>query len=239
MSEKRNLLILGGTGTVGRGIARRMSTAGWAITAVARDGDRLRALSENIPGVTTEVGSVASDAEAADLAARLGSSARRFDAIVAAFNVPPFSLPLLDCPGDRLVEVLQGNLVSHLCAARAILPLLVPGGRYVGIGGGMADFTVPGLGAVSICQAGQRNLYRFLAQEAEAKGVSVVELMLYSHIVDPADEPSASPRDIRADEVGDHVRAVIEQPEMFSGPILALKSRKQVGLPQREDAASA
>lgn len=238
MSESRRILVLGGTGTVGRGIARRMTDAGWSVTAVARSAGRLEALSETLPGLTTCVGSVATDIDATALATFL-TGGGPFDAVVAAFNLPPFTLPLLDCPADRLIEVLQGNLVSHLCAARAFLPLLVPGGRYVGIGGGMADFTVPGLGAVSICQAGQRNMFRFLALEAEARGVSVVELMLYSHIVDPAEEASASPRDIRADEVGDHLRAVIERPDEFAGPILALKSRKQVGLPQREESPSA
>jgi len=234
MSVTRRVLILGGTGTVGRGIARRMTEAGWAVTSVARDAGRLADLSEAIPGLKTCVGSVSTDAEAETLAACLTDDGP-FDAVVAAFNLPPFTLPLLELPADRLMEVIQGNLVSHLCAARAFLSLLVPGGRYVGIGGGMADFIVPGLGAVSICQAGQRNMFRFLALEAEARGVSLVELMLYSNIVDPADEASASPRDIRADEVGDHVRAVIERPEEFAGPILALKSRKQVGLPQREE----
>lgn len=234
MSETRRILILGGTGTVGRGIARRMADAGWLVTSVARHAGRLAELSEAIPGLTTCVGSVSTDAEAATLAACLTGDGP-FDAVVATFNLPPFTQPLLELPADRLMEVLQGNLVAHLSAARAFLPLLVPGGRYVGIGGGMADFTVPGLGAVSICQAGQRNMFRFLALEAEARGVSVVELMLYSNIVDPADEATASPRDIRADEVGDHVRAVIERPDEFAGPILALKSRKQVGLPQREE----
>jgi NAD(P)-dependent dehydrogenase (short-subunit alcohol dehydrogenase family) len=168
------------------------------------------------------------------LADELRASGAPFDAIVTAVNLPPAPVALLDCPADQLVDVLQGNLVTHLCAARALLPLLAPGGRYIGIGGGMADFTFPGRGPVSICQAAQRNMFRFLAMEGAERGASVVELMLYSHIVDPADEETASARDIRADEVGDHVLAVIERPEEFAGPILALKSRKQVGQPQRD-----
>jgi hypothetical protein len=57
--------------------------------------------------------------------------------------------------------------------------------------------------------------------------------MLYSHIVDPADDATADPRGIRADEVGTHVLAILERPAEFTGPILTLKSRKQVGLPER------
>jgi hypothetical protein len=58
--------------------------------------------------------------------------------------------------------------------------------------------------------------------------------MLFSHIVDPVDEKVANPRDIRADEVGAHVLAILESPELFAGPILTLKSRKQIGLVQRD-----
>lgn len=234
MSEARKILVLGATGTVGRGIARVMNGAGWSVVAVARNAARLDALAQDLPELATQTGSVATDADAGVLAQALRVSAAPFDAIVAAFNLPLVERSLLDCSADTLVEVLQGNLVSHLSAARALLPLLVPGGRYIGIGGGMADFTFAGMGPVSICQAGQRNMFRFLAMEGQERGVSVVELMLYSNIVDPADEDAASPRDIRADEAGAHVLAVIERPEEFAGPILALKSRKQVGLPQRD-----
>jgi len=230
----RNLLVLGGTGTVGRGITRRMAAAGWHVTVVARNRDRLVELTNNVPKIATVAGSVNSDADAAVLADTLTQSAAPFDAIVASFNLPLATTALLDCSADHLAEVLHGNLVTHLIAARAMLPLLRPNGRYVGIGGGMADFTFPGVGPVSICQAGQRNMFRFLAMEAAERGLSVVELMLFSHIVDPENEDSASPRDIRADEVGEHVRAVLERPEEFTGPILSLKSRKQVGMPERE-----
>ena len=131
------------------------------------------------------------------------------------------------------METIQGNLITHHCAARWLSPLLAPGGHYIGIGGGMADFTIPSVGPVSMCQAAQRNMFRFLAMETQDRGVSVVELMLFSHIVDPADEERANPREIRADEVGAHVRAVLEQPDIFLGPILALKSRKQIGQAER------
>ena len=234
MSEARNVLIVGATGIVGRGIARVMTGAGWSVTGVGRDADRLAALAAQVPAVTVRTGSIASDAEASALAHALGSGPAPFDAIIVSVNLPISTVPLLDCSADQLLGVLQGNLVTHLCAARALLPLLRPGGRYIGIGGGMADFTLPEMGPVSICQAAQRNMFRFLAMEGAERGMSVVELMLYSHIVDPADDGEANPRAIRADEVGEHVLAVIARPEEFAGPILALKSRKQVGHPQHD-----
>ena len=232
MSEAGNVLIVGATGIVGRGIARMMTGAGWSVTGVGRDADRLAAVAAEVPGVTACTGSIASDAEAAALADALREGAAPFNAIVVSVNLPMSAVPLLDCSAVGLHSVLQGNLVTHLCAARALLPLLRLGGRYVGIGGGMADFTLPGMGPVSICQAAQRNMFRFLAMEGAQRGISVIELMLYSHIVDYAADAEANPRAIRAHEVGEHVLAVIDRPEDFPGPILALKSRKQVGHPQ-------
>jgi len=235
MSEKP-VVVVGATGTVGRGIVRVLSAGGRSVVAVARDEARLAELAQAVPGIVTVVGSVDGDAMAAETAAQVRVAAPDvIEAVIISINIPIFMTPLLDCPADKLLAVLQGNLVTHLCAARAFIPLLSPGGRYVGIGGGMADFTLPNVAPVSMCQAAQRNMFRFLAMETQDKNVSVVELMLYSHIVDPADEERANPREIRADEVGEHVRAVLDQPDRFPGPILALKTRKQIGQAERAD----
>lgn len=230
----KTAVIIGATGTVGRGIARILRAHGWGIVAVGRDAARLADLQQEVPGAQVISGSVEDDPSASRTAAGVRDVAPAIHAVITAINLPPVEARLIDTAADRLIEIFRGNVVSHLCAARAFLPLLAPGGRYVGIGGGMADFTLPGVGAVSLCQAAQRNLFRFLALETEGQDKSVVELMLFSHIVDPVDAQTANPRDIRADEVGAHVLAVLDHPQMFAGPILTLKSRKQVGSPQRD-----
>jgi len=234
MSQQRKAAIIGATGVVGRGIARILSREGWAITLIGRDEAKLAAVSSEVGGqATVVVGSVADD-EAALRTAAASKASGPFDAIITTINRPlSFSQPALEMSAETLVDFFRENVASHFSAAKAFLSLLAPGGRYIGIGGGMADLTVPGLVGVSVCQAAQRNLFRFLALEGGEKGISVVELMLYSHIVDPADEATADARGIRADEVGAHVLAVIERPDEFAGPILTLKSRKQVGMVER------
>jgi NADP-dependent 3-hydroxy acid dehydrogenase YdfG len=208
--------------------------AGWRVTAIGRDEHKLAALTAELGGQAhTIAGTVADDASAVHTAAQAAERCGNFNAVITAVNRPVSSQPALGMTADTLVDFFRKNVATHHSAAKAFLPLLAEGGRYVGLGGGMADFTVPGLVGVSVCQAAQRNLFRFLAQEGEQRGTSVVELMLYSHIVDPADEATADPRSIRADEVGRHVLAILERPAEFNGPILALKSRKQVGLPER------
>ena len=227
-------VIIGATGVVGRGIALTLHQAGWRVTAIGRDEAKLTALVAELGGQADGiVGSLADDASAVRTAALAAKQCGKFSAVITAVNRPVSSQPALDMAAETLVDFFRDNVATHHSAVKAFLPLLAEGGRYVGLGGGMADFTVPGLVGVSVCQAAQRNLFRFLAQEGEQRGASVVELMLYSHIVDPADEGTADPRSIRAEEVGRHVLAILERPKEFNGPILALKSRKQVGLPER------
>jgi len=225
--------IIGATGTVGRGIARALRASGWAIIAVGREGDRLANLCDAFDGqITPVVGSVLDDRSAAKTAEEVARLQPALDAVITSINLPTISHRLIETGSEDLGNLLSGNLVSHLCAARAFLPMLSENGRYIGLGGGMADATVPGMGGVSMCQAAQRNMFRFLAQEYKGNG-SIVELMLYSLIVDPVDEETSDPRWIRADEVGAHVLAVLDRPGDFPGPILTLKSRKQVGVPEQ------
>jgi len=230
MKKQRSAVIIGAAGTVGRGIARVLDRAGWAVTAVGRDQAKLASVNDELGGRAHLIaGSVADDASAAQTAAWVRAHIGAADAVITSINRPLSLQPALEMSGETLSDFFRENVITHHSAAKAFLPLLTDGGRYIGLGGGMADATVPGLVGVSVCQAAQRNLFRFLALEGAAQGASVVELMLYSHIVDPADDASADPRRIRADEVGEHVLAMLLRPEEFVGPIVTLKSRKEVG----------
>ncbi|MDR7156433.1 NAD(P)-dependent dehydrogenase (short-subunit alcohol dehydrogenase family) [Sphingobium xenophagum] len=203
--------------------------------AVARDPERLSALVGECEGEVIPVaGSVGDDASALALAKAVAGHQPVLDAVITSVNAPPELAHVMTQPIEDLVELFRHNVMSHLIAAKAFLPLLAPTGHYIGLGGGMADVMVERKGGVSMCQAALRNLFRHIALENAGRGPTVKELMLYSLIVDPADEANADPRQVRADEVGDHIMAIVNQPDIFPGPILALKSRKQVGQPQRD-----
>lgn len=236
MADSPAIAIIGATGTVGRGIARVFSKAGWTVIAVARNPERLIALRAECDGEVIPVaGSVGDDASALALAKEVAGHRPVLDAVITSVNAPPELAHVMTQPIEDLVEIFRHNVMSHLIAAKVFLPLLAPTGQYIGLGGGMADVIVERKGGVSICQAALRNLFRHLALENEGKEPTVKELMLYSLIVDPADEANADPRRVRADEVGSHIMAILNRPDVFPGPILALKSRKQVGQPQRDN----
>jgi hypothetical protein len=87
-----------------------------------------------------------------------------------------------------------------------------------------------------MAQAAQRMLFRYLSQEYEGRSLMIKELLLYSMINGESKRDQAEPHWISAEEVGCHVVAILSDTASFEGPILSLKSRKQVGQPERKPA---
>ena len=231
----KTAVVIGATGDVGRGIVPALSGAGYRVAAVGRSMAKLDLLNEDlaIPDLVLVEGSVGSTAEAARLAEALTRAALRPEVIVVTVNGQATGLPLRDLDTADIDRVVRENVSPHLVAANALIPVLVDGGTYIGIGGGMADNVFPGMAAISMAQAAQRVLYRYLAHEPSFSAVNIRELMLYSMIAGRSSTAVPEPHWITADEVGRHVVAILSDLETFAGPILTLKSRKQVGFPEK------
>ena len=157
------VLVLGATGVVGRGIVQAAVVQGRPVVAVARDADGLARLRASHPGADISVvaGSVADDAASAALAAELRSQGRPFAGVVAAIAGTPARGRLLDQPASLLCERVCSDVVPHLAAARALLPLLADAGRggsYVLIGGPGSELPWSGYGQRSVAAATLRML---------------------------------------------------------------------------------
>lgn len=74
-------------------------------------------------------------------------------------------------------------------------------------------------------------MYRGFAREYR-DGAQIRELMLISMINGERKRDIAEPHWVMDTEVGEHVCAIIEDPETFAGPILRLESRDQIGKPE-------
>lgn len=172
------VLVLGATGVVGRGVVQAAVAQGRPVVAVARDADglaRLRA-SHSDADISVLAGSVADDAASAALAAELRSQGRPFAGVVAAIAGTPARGRLLDQPASMLCERVCTDVVPHLAAARALLPLLADAGRggsYVLIGGPGSELPWSGYGQRSVAAASLRMLARVLHDEARPLGVRV------------------------------------------------------------------
>jgi len=218
---------------VGLGIVAVLLAAGHRVIAVGRRQDALADLAgrHQSPALTIVAGGVGSAAAAAALAAELAPL--KPDAVVVTVNGFTGSGPVFALGSDELERVMHENLSAQLLAAQHLIPVVAEGGDYLGIGGGMAELVFPGNAAMSMAQAAQRALYAYLAKEGADRPVRIRELLLYSMITPGDLVIEDEPYRISAEEVGRHVEAVLNDPESFAGPILTLKSKKQIGLPER------
>lgn len=231
------LLIVGATGDVGQGIVRSARSEGWTVVAAGRSADKLDRLFGTSAGAglhccTGDVGSEEGALAMWQAATRLAGPV---DAVVVSVNAPNRIAPLSQWNGEEVGAVLNANLLTHFHAAKVMLPLLPPTGILIGIGGGTADFVIPGMAPVSIAQAGLRMLYRGLARERK-EGAQVRELMIISMVNGESKRDKAQPEWVTDEEVGRHVCAILAAPEQFPGPVLQLKSREQVGQPDQPSA---
>ena len=171
-----SVIIIGGTGNVGRGIVAAAVNRGWDVTVVDRDSVGFDALAGEMNGATTVVGSIADAEQATELASRLDVASA--DAVVLAVSLPWAPAPVLSTTWEQAEAHLNPYLQLHHSAALAFLPAMSPGAVFLGMGGGMADIPARGMSVISMAQAAQRMLYRHLEREARAEQVLVREVMI-------------------------------------------------------------
>jgi NAD(P)-dependent dehydrogenase (short-subunit alcohol dehydrogenase family) len=203
-----SVVVIGGTGNVGRGIVVAALERGWNVTVIDRDDSRFGVLGDEQHGATRVVGSVADEEQAAELAARLDLASA--DAVVVAVNLPWTPQPALTTTWGQARKHLDPYLQLHFSAAKAFVPALRPGAVFLGIGGGMADIPASGMSIVSMAQAAQRMLYRHVEREARRSEVLVREVMIRAmvHGYGQPGEPAAGM--LGSDIIGRRVCETIE-----------------------------
>lgn len=227
------LLVIGASGDVGQGIVAAGLASGRKIVAAGRDQQKLDrvAAQSNSDALATVAGDISTEAGAKVLWEQAVAKFGNIDNVVVSVNAPNKILPLMDWSTEDLTKQLIGNVVVHFIAARVYQPLLPESGQIIGIGGGTADFIIPGMTYVSMGQAALRMMYKGLARERKS-GAEMREMMIVSMVAGESNRSQARPEWITDNEVGRHVCAILDEPEKFSGAVLCLKSREQVGLPE-------
>lgn len=172
----RVLAVLGAGGTAGAGVAAAALEAGRAVVAVGMDENAAGALAARHPGsrLLAIAAPVASDADAAGLAARLRALGTGIDGVVASLAGAHPCGRLLDEPAEVLQRTLDQDLLPHLFAARHLLPLLgEDSAGYVLVGGPGGRYPWAGYGHCSIAAAALRMMARVLHDEAGRQGQRV------------------------------------------------------------------
>jgi len=116
----------------------------------------------------------------------------RVDLVVASLNPPRSTFRLSERSTAELAQFLDRSLLTHLRAAKALVPRLGQGAAYVAIAGTSSDFAWPEHGHISVNQAAQRMLFRVLAQEYKASGVSFREYVIAAMVHDGSGAQGAS-----------------------------------------------
>lgn len=216
----RRILVIGAAGDVGRGVTAAASARGWSVAAAGRNPATLAdAVAGHADAIATP-GDLSSDATARALWDAAVSALGGIDAVVVSVNAPNNPRPLAQWSSSDLLGLYTDNVLTHATAARVFLPLLPSDGVFVGIGGGTADFLIPGLAPVSMAQAAQRMLYTALARETA--GPAVRELMIFARVNGFSKVRGDGPGTIDAVEVGRRVCDIVAAPAEHAGPILKL-----------------
>lgn len=220
----KNVLVIGATGDVGRGVTRACLDAGWRTLGAARNWKELETVRRALGGAEAGFHAVVGDLDSESGAIALANAAgvEQLDAVVNTVNTGWSPRPISDCSYADIEAHLGAYLRMHVNAARAIVPLLKDGAIYVAVGGGMADVAVPGLTAVSMAQAAQRMLMRGWSRELRSSPVAIRELMIQSHVNGESNRAVAEESWLTDAEIGRAVAAIIRRVEDFPETVLTI-----------------
>lgn len=168
------ILVLGGSGELGRRIAALLTKYGARVTLAGRNADRLvaaaAAIGPDVPSILFDLRVPAHAAHVVDTAAaQLGG----LDGVVNAAGVVAFG-GLADLDDGALDELVAADLAGPLRVMREALRHL-ENGFFVNITGVVAEHPVAGMAAYSAVKAGLSAASQALGRELRRRGVHVLD----------------------------------------------------------------
>ncbi len=150
--ESSTVLVIGASGVVGSGVARRFIDAGATVIAVSRSLDRLDKTRAQV-GISREApfipvaGDFADEAmaERTKAAVLAAAGGRSLDHVVSVQGFVNFAPPPTQTPLAALRSALDDGLYNNFLAARAFVPLLRArdGASFTLVSGGLAHIPPP------------------------------------------------------------------------------------------------
>ncbi|KAH3666856.1 hypothetical protein OGAPHI_003305 [Ogataea philodendri] len=224
MLSGQHALIAGGTGGIGYAIAHKLGLHGCRVTILSRDLRRLNArideLNQEFPRSDKHYGITYDLLRPQSLERRIRKHLPNYKKINILVNCAGISQNSLlpSTSSEQVVDILNVNLLSPavLCRLFSRTMTRLPNASIINVSSVLATDTVPGTSVYSASKAGLNKLTRNLAVELAPKNVRVNALMpslvAETKIGQSVNRDLFKGREISADEVADHVLALVLDP---------------------------
>jgi NAD(P)-dependent dehydrogenase (short-subunit alcohol dehydrogenase family) len=216
------VVVPGGTGNVGEGIARAFLEAGATVVVPSRSKERLAELAERVgaelaPRLHGIPAGYATFAEADELAERIGAEHGRIDHVVPSIGGWWMGKALWQTSEAEWQQYFVDTATAHLAVARTFVPRLEPGGSFTIISGFSAQRPYPSAGIVSMQGAALLMMREVLS--AELNGQRRVNDLVLGPIITRS-RPNGSPEWLTADHVGQAAVLVAKTPTIHDEHII-------------------
>jgi NAD(P)-dependent dehydrogenase (short-subunit alcohol dehydrogenase family) len=174
----RDVLVVGGTGALGRAVCLALLAEGARVVASGRRAGEFAALAEAAGGEAGRLTFVSADASDPVQAARaVGQAAAggRLAAVVSTAGAWAGGATVVEEPVDRLAAMLAANLVPAHGLVRAAVPALARagGGAIVQVASSAAAGPQPGQASYGAAKAAVTSLLLSLAEEVRSQRIRV------------------------------------------------------------------
>jgi NAD(P)-dependent dehydrogenase (short-subunit alcohol dehydrogenase family) len=207
--DGRHILVVGGTGNVGRHVVRALLGLGATVVVPSRSNEKRQRLLDQLAGpeagrVVTVLGDVGDDLDAPRVREEVLEQVPYLDGVIATLGRFTPAPSLLDASVAELRTALDDYLVAHFVVARTFLPVVRKGGSYLFVNGALAFRPLfPGVGLVSVVTAAQAMLAQVVMKEQGAGAVRINEVILYTSFGGGDDAPVRGP--VSQEEVATYI----------------------------------
>ncbi|MGD1840622.1 MAG: SDR family NAD(P)-dependent oxidoreductase [Thermonemataceae bacterium] len=211
LADKR-IVLAGGTGAVGEGIAKALISDGATIIVPFRTEAKKEQLQDYLTESPREQlvlykANVGDPKGVKAFKTQVINEFGKIDMTIASLGGWVQGHDLVDTPIDLWQEILQNNLTSHFLFASAFVPVLKAQneGLYVNINGGAQDFVAPKAGSMTIISSAQEAMTRVLHEEAKKASYRIRSVAAFTPVKTRARGEQVQPNWVSAEDIGHYI----------------------------------
>jgi short-subunit dehydrogenase len=230
----KTVVLTGASGGIGRALAEKLGAAGAHLILVARDGQKLNKLRDDLGGhphmvVAADLGEIEGRHQLRDVCTHAGVDG--ISLLINSVGVNDFSL-LEEQSQEAISNLINVNLLSPILVCQDLLPLLVQGGggQIINIGSTFGSIGYPGFAAYCASKFGLRGFTESLRRELADSDVKV------SYVA-----PRATTTELNSDEIVEMngvLGTAMDDPSLVADEVMKIvgvstRSNRYIGWPEK------